>query len=146
MVGFGTHERSGNLQDCHCPNITIPDTTESKQRRRRGTVSWKEATAQDASVLQPASEDAEIKELRAPSFSQGYGISHNHRMFGVGRDLCGSSSPTPLPKQGHPEQAAQDPRTSRQVLNISREGDSTAPLGNRFQCSVTLRSCQGTQL
>jgi len=25
-----------------------------------------------------------------------------------GRDLCGSSSPTPLPKQGHPEQAAQD--------------------------------------
>jgi len=29
-------------------------------------------------------------------------------MFGVGRDLCGSSSPTLLPKQGHPEQAAQD--------------------------------------
>jgi len=29
-------------------------------------------------------------------------------MFGVGRDLCGSSSPTPLTKQGHPEQAAQD--------------------------------------
>jgi len=35
-------------------------------------------------------------------------ISQNHRMFGVGRDLCGSPSPTPLPKQGHPEQAAQD--------------------------------------
>jgi len=29
-------------------------------------------------------------------------------MLGVGRDLCGSSSPTPLPKQGHLEQAAQD--------------------------------------
>jgi len=29
-------------------------------------------------------------------------------MVGVGRDLCGSPSPTPLPKQGHPEQAAQD--------------------------------------
>ena len=29
-------------------------------------------------------------------------------MVGVGRDLCGSSSPTPLLKQGHPEQAAQD--------------------------------------
>jgi len=27
--------------------------------------------------------------------------SRNHRMVGVGRDLCGSSSPTPLPKQGH---------------------------------------------
>jgi len=29
-------------------------------------------------------------------------------MFEVGRDLCGSSSPTPLPKQGHLQQAAQD--------------------------------------
>ena len=34
--------------------------------------------------------------------------SQNHRMVGVGRDRCGSSSPTPLPKQGHLEQAAQD--------------------------------------
>jgi len=31
-----------------------------------------------------------------------------HRMVGAGRDLCGSSSPTSLPKQDHPEQAAQD--------------------------------------
>jgi len=29
-------------------------------------------------------------------------------MFGVERDLCGPSSPTPLPKQGHLQQAAQD--------------------------------------
>jgi len=29
-------------------------------------------------------------------------------MLGVGRDLCGSSSPTPLPKQGHLQQAAPD--------------------------------------
>jgi len=29
-------------------------------------------------------------------------------MFGVGRHLCGSSSPTLLPKQGHLQQAAQD--------------------------------------
>jgi len=29
-------------------------------------------------------------------------------MAGVGRDLCGSSGPTPLPKQAHLEQAAQD--------------------------------------
>jgi len=34
--------------------------------------------------------------------------SQNHRMFGVGRDLCGSSSPTLLPKQGYLQQAAQD--------------------------------------
>ena len=29
-------------------------------------------------------------------------------MVGVGKDLCGSSSPTLLPKQGHLQQAAQD--------------------------------------
>jgi len=33
--------------------------------------------------------------------------AESHRMFGVGRALCGSSGPTLLPKQGHPEQAAQ---------------------------------------
>jgi len=30
----------------------------------------------------------------------------NHRMVRVGRDLCGSSSPTLLPKQGHPQHRA----------------------------------------
>jgi len=34
--------------------------------------------------------------------------SQNHRVVGVGRHLCGSSSPTLLPKQGHLQQAAQD--------------------------------------
>jgi len=34
--------------------------------------------------------------------------AQNHRMLGVGRDLCGSSSPTHLTKKGHLEQAAQD--------------------------------------
>jgi len=34
--------------------------------------------------------------------------SQNHRMVGVGRDLCGSSSPTLPPKQGHLQQAAED--------------------------------------
>ena len=29
-------------------------------------------------------------------------------MFGVGRDLCGSPNPTPLLKQGHLQQTAQD--------------------------------------
>jgi len=29
-------------------------------------------------------------------------------MVGVGRDLCGSSNPSPLPEQGHLQQAAQD--------------------------------------
>ena len=34
--------------------------------------------------------------------------SQNHRMIGVGRDLCGSSSPNLPPKQGHLQQAAED--------------------------------------
>ena len=34
-------------------------------------------------------------------------LSQNHRTVGVGRDLCGSYSPTPLPTQGHLQQAAQ---------------------------------------
>ena len=36
------------------------------------------------------------------------GILQNHRMVGVGRDLCGSSSPTPLPKQGRLQQVMED--------------------------------------
>ena len=41
---------------------------------------------------------------------QGPGVteSQNHRIVGFGRDLCGSSSPTLLLKQGHLQQAAQD--------------------------------------
>jgi len=35
-------------------------------------------------------------------------LSQNHSMLGVVRNLCGSSSPTSLLKQGHLEQAAQD--------------------------------------
>jgi len=35
-------------------------------------------------------------------------ITQNHRTVGVGRDLCGSSGPTPLLKQGHLQQATQD--------------------------------------
>jgi len=38
----------------------------------------------------------------------GQRAGQNHRKVGVGRDLCGSSSPTLLLKQGHLQQAAQD--------------------------------------
>ena len=51
-----------------------------------------------------------------------------HRMFGVGRDLCGSSSPTPLPKQGHLQQAAQD---------LSRLDISPSLLVNIFSTVLT---------
>ena len=39
-------------------------------------------------------------------------------MFGVGRDLCGSFSPTFLPKQGHLQQAAQDHDTAKLIYYI----------------------------
>jgi len=35
-------------------------------------------------------------------------FSQNHRMVGVGRDLCGSSSPALPPKQGHLQLAVED--------------------------------------
>jgi len=35
-------------------------------------------------------------------------LKQNHSMVGVGRDLCGSSSPTLLLKQGHLQQVAQE--------------------------------------
>jgi len=46
--------------------------------------------------------------LPVPPVSAGVTESQNHRMVGVGRDLCGSPSPTTLLKQGHLQQAAQD--------------------------------------
>ena len=58
--------------------------------------------------------------------------SQNNRMLGVGRDLCGSSSPIPLPKQGHLEQAAQHCI----CLNLTafKDGDPTSSLGNMIPC------------
>ena len=47
--------------------------------------------------------------VRLPHITEGKNAifaSQNHRMVGVGRDLCGSSSPTTVPKQGLLEQAA----------------------------------------
>jgi len=62
---------------------------------------------------------------------------HNHRMVGVGNDLWGSPSPTPY--RSRVTQSRLHRTLSRRVLNISREGDSTATLGSLGQCSITLR-------
>jgi len=55
-------------------------------------------------------EDVDLEEVTGCLFieSQCHRITESHRMVGVGRDFCGSPSPTHLPKQGHLEQAAQD--------------------------------------
>jgi len=49
-----------------------------------------------------------VSPLTLSDVSLGITESENHRMLRVGRDLCGSSSPTLLPKQGHLQHAAQD--------------------------------------
>ena len=64
-------------------------------------------------------------------------FSQNPSMAGVGRNLCGSSSPTPC--QSRVTYSKLHRSLSRRVLNISREGDSTASLGSLGQGSVTLR-------
>jgi len=58
-------------------------------------------------------------------------------MVGVGRDLCGSPSPTTLPKQRHLQQAAQD--LVQAGLEYLQRRDSTTSLGSLCKCSVTLR-------
>ena len=63
--------------------------------------------------------------------------SQNHRMFGVGRDLCGSPSPTPC--RSRVTQSGLHRTLSRRVWNISREGDSTTSLSSLGQVSVTFR-------
>ena len=63
-------------------------------------------------------------------------VSQNHRIVGVGRDLCGSPSPTPC--RSRVTHSRLHRTLSRWVLNISREGDSTASLGSLGQGSVTL--------
>jgi len=45
-----------------------------------------------------------MKMAKAHHFTE----SQNHRMVGIGRDICGWSSPTPLLKQGCLEQAAHE--------------------------------------
>jgi len=63
--------------------------------------------------------------------------SQNDSMVGVGRDLCGSPSPTPC--RSRVTHSRLHRTLSRWVLNISREGDSTPSLGSLCQGSVTLR-------
>jgi len=58
-------------------------------------------------------------------------------MVGVGRALCGSSSPTPC--QSRVTYSRLHRTLSRRVLNISRDRDSTTSLGSLFQGSINLR-------
>jgi len=59
--------------------------------------------------------------LRAANFNRRAAESQNQRMAGVGRDLCGSPSPTP--GRSRVTQSRLHRTVSRWVLNISREGE-----------------------
>ena len=63
--------------------------------------------------------------------------SQNPSTVGVGRDLCGSPSPTPCPSRV--THSRLHSTAARRGWNISREGDSTASLGSLGQGSGTLR-------
>ena len=62
-------------------------------------------------------------------------VTPNPSMVGLA-GTSGVPQPNPLPKQGHPQQAAQ--HRGQGGWNISREGDSPASLGSLGQGSVTL--------
>ena len=49
------------------------------------------------------------------------GLPRNHRMFGVGRDLQGSSSPTPPAKAGSPTAGCTGPRPDRSWVSPEKE-------------------------
>jgi len=64
-------------------------------------------------------------------------ISQNHRMLGVGRTSVDHL--VQLPCQSRVTYSRLHRTSSRQVLNSSREGDSTTSLESLFQCFVTLK-------
>ena len=70
--------------------------------------------------------------------------SQNHRIVGVGRDLCGSSSPTPLPKQGHLQQAAQD-LVQAGLEYLQRRRLHSTEKENPLRCSVGRPQPKGPQ-
>ena len=66
--------------------------------------------------------------------------SQNHRMVGVGGDLCGSPSPTPLPKQGHLQQAVED-LVQAGLEYLQRRRLHKSP--SRCDCIPNLPPCDG---
>lgn len=89
----------------------------------------------------PTSNTVQLRE------SQGnyWALPQKHRTDGVGKGLWKSSSPTPLLRQGHQEQVAQD--SVQQGCTISKLAERTlCPLLTNFllHCRVLLRICTAT--
>ena len=101
----------------HCPNTTEEDicaqlwcrtgSGEPLCHTKNGSLPWADGTPCKAGGLcwdgRCLPRDALKPQVTGDWGPMGWGstLSQNHRMVGVGRDLCGSSSPTLLPKQGH---------------------------------------------
>jgi len=67
------------------------------------------------------------------------GISQNHRMVWVGRDLTDHPVPTPCHGQGHLPSDQLLKALSDLALNPAREGAATASLGNLGHSLTTLK-------
>ena len=124
--GSGRAGRKGcALPDCArtapgMPRGSPPSVPRWDRAGAQGQFSRKAAAQPESGVNQTPAEKPKVRERCAPEVTQresrlvrgwirnARGESQNHRIVGVGRDLCGSSSPTLLPKQGHLQQAAQD--------------------------------------
>jgi len=76
-------------------------------------------------------------DLESPTWLEIHGqkTPQNHRIIGAVRNSQRSPSPTTAKAVSH---ITLHRKLSRQVLDISREGDSTASLGSLLQCSVNL--------
>lgn len=70
-----------------------------------------------------------VDAISSPEASVGKELQ-SHRVVEVGRDLCRSSSPTPLIKQSHLQHIVQDPIQA--IFGIFRDGDATTSPGNQL--------------
>ena len=67
--------------------------------------------------------------------------SQNHRIVGVGRDLCGSSSPTLLPKQGHLQETPQPPWAACSSAPSPSEGRNSSSCSDGTSCASVCAHC-----
>ena len=69
--------------------MTLPQYTETQGRKPR-----------EYMIVVLIFKSASLKKCLRVQYMIFITESQDHRMLEVGRDLCGSSNPTPLPKQG----------------------------------------------
>jgi len=111
-----THLQQRGWAQAFVPGCFFSSAPGQQSRTKRGTDSsffqpvtlglWTAAPGASAGRTERLS--LTLRGVRGESGRAAMTKSQNHRVVGVRRDLWGSSSPTPLLKQGHLQQAAQD--------------------------------------